>query len=134
MRLGDKKILLSLFPWSVAWGSFSAVRHSSDIRISRYGNAKNCSCSRVFCMSGLFREMSVNARTSKNMESTDRDLSTIPTDCCRLCTRRGNDAAIRILNANKFVNITSSNQVTDHRNMTVAISFHQNHFSSNKTT
>ncbi|GBM07857.1 hypothetical protein AVEN_96479-1 [Araneus ventricosus] len=34
--------------------------------------------------------MSVNARTSKASESSDRDFRTVPADGCRLCTCRGN--------------------------------------------
>ncbi|GBN00175.1 hypothetical protein AVEN_14270-1 [Araneus ventricosus] len=43
----------------------------------------------------------------------DGYLSTVPTDCCRLCTRRRNGATGRIPNDNKPSNTTSSNQVID---------------------
>ncbi|GBM90010.1 hypothetical protein AVEN_15305-1, partial [Araneus ventricosus] len=39
----------------------------------------------------LSGEKSVNARTSEASESKDGDLSTVPTDCCRLRAHRGFD-------------------------------------------
>ncbi|GBN39833.1 hypothetical protein AVEN_217072-1 [Araneus ventricosus] len=60
--------------------------------------------------------MSVNARTTKARESTDGDLSIVPTDCCRLCTGHNNAADGRILNHNKSPSTTSSNQATDRGN------------------
>ncbi|GBN66118.1 hypothetical protein AVEN_59014-1 [Araneus ventricosus] len=50
---------------------------------------------------------------SKAIQSTNGDLSMVPTDCCRLFTRRRINAAGRISNGNKSPGTTSSNQVTD---------------------
>ncbi|GBN38991.1 hypothetical protein AVEN_3435-1 [Araneus ventricosus] len=48
-----------------------------------------------------YREMSLNAWTSKVSASTDGDLSTFPTGCCRLYLWHEKDMACRILTSNK---------------------------------
>ncbi|GBM18823.1 hypothetical protein AVEN_203101-1 [Araneus ventricosus] len=61
-------------------------------------------------------EMSVNVRTPKACESMDGALSTLPTDCCRLCAFRGNVAIGRIPNDNKYQSTISNKQATDRGN------------------
>ncbi|GBM98911.1 hypothetical protein AVEN_151470-1 [Araneus ventricosus] len=67
------------FPWSVVWDPLSEVR-----LFSPRGTAKNRFCSTVFGVARSSGELLVNARTSKASESTDRNLSAVPTGYCRL--------------------------------------------------
>ncbi|GBN09029.1 hypothetical protein AVEN_30638-1 [Araneus ventricosus] len=79
-------------------GSLSKVR-----LISRHGNSKIHCCSWVSRMARSVRCSHIKAR-----ESTDRDLSKVPTDCCCLCMRRGNYAITRIRNDDKSPSMTGA--------------------------
>ncbi|GBM65385.1 hypothetical protein AVEN_201236-1 [Araneus ventricosus] len=57
-------------------------------------------------------EMLVSARTLKASEATDEDLSTVPTDCCRLYMRQRTGMAGRSSSDNKSQRMTSNNQAT----------------------
>ncbi|GBN49394.1 hypothetical protein AVEN_193857-1 [Araneus ventricosus] len=52
----------------------------------------------------------------KETESTDGDISTVSTGCCRLCMRRGNNASVRIQTGNKSPTMQVYRLKTDHGN------------------
>ncbi|GBM94005.1 hypothetical protein AVEN_184897-1 [Araneus ventricosus] len=93
---------------SVVRGSLSEVR-----LICWCENAENRCCLKFFGWPNRFGEMPVNDRTLEASESMDGYLSTVPTNCCRLCVCRRNGP-----NANKVQSpsTTLCNQVTDHGN------------------
>ncbi|GBL90224.1 hypothetical protein AVEN_130339-1 [Araneus ventricosus] len=84
-----------------------------EIRLfSRRGTSKNHFCSRVCGMARTFRRNVNKSSDIKGSKSTDRDLSTVPTGCCRLglwkCTAR------RIPTGNKPLKTKVKNRTIEH--------------------